>query len=379
MRIGYDAKRIFHNFRGLGNYSRTLLESLIKHYPDNEYVLFTPPFEDQRAREWNKRFPNLEVVTPKTPVGKLFSSSWRSLFLSNVVQEKKVDIFHGLSHELPPGLKKKGIKSVVTVHDLIFMRFPDYFPWLDRQVYFKKFSHAVKEADLVIAICEQTKKDLIHFLECDPNKIEVVWQSCHPNFYRGFNDETKAQIRQEFELPEHYILYVGAIEERKNALSLVKAFSRIKDLVPHDLILVGNGKEYKKLIEKEIIHQGLIDRVKIIGNVPNEKLPGFYQMADLFVYPSFFEGWGIPIVEALFSNCPVITTEGGCFGESGGPGALYANPYSVEDIVSKMEKVLFDDDLKATLIREGREYVEKFHWKNTSQHLMSVYDKVLSQ
>lgn len=376
MRIGYDAKRVFHNFRGLGNYSRTLIESLVNHYSDNEYILFTPPFEDNRAKSWEKRFPNLEIVTPKSKVSKVFSSPWRTLFLTQVVKEKSIDLYHGLSHELPPGLRKWGIKSVVTVHDLIFLRFPDYFPWLDRQVYFKKFSHAVKQADIVIAICDQTKRDLIHFLECDPEKIEVVYQSCHPNFYNRVSEDDREKVREEFSLPEHFILYVGAIEERKNAKTLVQAFSRLKDLIPHNLILVGSGKDYLKVVEDEIVHQGIVDRVRVVSDVPNSKLPAFYQMADLFVYPSFFEGWGIPIVESLFSNCPVITTEGGCFEESGGAHTIYANPYSVEDLVSKIERVLFDDDLRATMIREGREYAETFHWKNTSRNIMNVYKKL---
>jgi glycosyltransferase involved in cell wall biosynthesis len=378
MKIGFDAKRIFHNFRGLGNYSRTLVESLVKHFPENEYVLFSPPFDDPRAKEWKKRHENLQIVTPQSSLGKVFSSSWRSLFLSDVIKGHGVDLYHGLSHELPPGLKKKGIASVVTVHDLIFLRFPDYFPWIDRQVYLRKFSHAVNQADIVVAICEQTKRDLIHFLNCPEEKIRVVYQSCHPNFYSGFSEERKNEIKEKFSLPEHYILYVGALEERKNALTLVQAFARLKDLVPHQLVLVGNGKDYLKLIEKEIINNGMIDRVTIHSHVLNEELPGFYQMADLFVYPSFFEGWGIPNVEALFSEVPVITSEGSCFPESGGPSSVYCNPYSVEDLVSKMEKVLFDDDLQASMIRQGRAYAEKFHWKNTSHNLIDVYKELRS-
>lgn len=376
MKIGFDAKRIFHNFRGLGNYSRTLVESLVKHFPENDYVLFTPPFDDPRAKEWKKRHANLDIVTPQSSLGKVFSSSWRSLFLGDVIKKQNVDLYHGLSHELPPGLNKKGIASVVTVHDLIFLRFPDYFPWVDRQVYLRKFSHAVSQADIVVAICEQTKRDLIHFLNCPEEKIRVVYQSCHPNFYSGLSEERKNEIREKFNLPEHYILYVGALEERKNALSLVQAFARLKDLVPHQLVLVGNGKDYLKLIEKEIINNGMIDRVTIHSHVLNEELPGFYQMADLFVYPSFFEGWGIPNVEALFSEVPVITSEGSCFPESAGPSSVYCNPYSVEDMVAKMEKVLFDDDLQASMIRQGRAYAEKFHWKNTSQNLIDVYKEL---
>lgn len=377
MKVGFDAKRIFHNFRGLGNYSRTLVESLIKHHPENSYTLFTPRFKDKRALEWRKRFNKLEVVEPVTGIGKAFSSTWRSLMLAPVIKEKGIEIFHGLSHELPPGLRRRGIKSVVTIHDLIFLRFPHYFPWVDRQVYFHKVTHAVQSADIVLAICEQTKRDLITYINCPEEKIRVVFQSCHPSFYSGLKNEELEKVREIYSLPEHYILTVGAIEERKNALSLVQAFSRIKDLIPHDLILIGDGKDYRKKVEKEILEHGLKDRIRIESGVNSDHLPAIYQAADLFVYPSFFEGWGIPIVEALFSDTPVITSAGSCFPESGGPGSVYVNPHSVEDIAEKMEKVLFDDDLSASMVRQGRAHAELFHWKNTSAELIKVYKELL--
>jgi glycosyltransferase involved in cell wall biosynthesis len=377
MKIGFDAKRVFHNFRGLGNYSRTLVESLIKHFPEEEFVLFTPPYSDQRALAWKKRFENVEVVTPTRTIDRAASSAWRSFFMDRDIARNGVDLYHGLSHELPRNLEKRGIKSVVTIHDLIFMRYPEFFPWIDRKVYFRKFKFAVENADKVVAICEQTKLDLEQFLGCSGEKVEVIQQSCHPSFYASAGTEDKDRIANKYDLDEHYILYVGALEERKNALSLVKAFSRLKDHIPHQLILVGQGKEYKTKIENEILAQGLRDRIKILDNVPLEDLPGLYQMANLFVYPSFFEGWGIPNVEALFSETPVITSLGSCFPESAGPHSLYIDPHSAEDIAEKMEKVLFDDDLQKQMVREGRLYAEQFHWKNTSARMVDLYKRTL--
>ncbi len=378
MKIGFDAKRVFHNFRGLGNYSRTLIESLIKHYPEEDYVLFTPPFKDQRALDWKKRFDNVDVVTPTRRVDRIASSAWRSFFMDRDIAKWEVELYHGLSHEIPSNLQSRGIKSVVTIHDLIFMRYPEYFPWIDRKVYFRKFKHAVENADKVIAICEQTKKDLEFFLGCKGDRVEVIQQSCNPSFYNSVDDEVRKKIADKYQLTENYILYVGALEERKNALSLVKAYSRIKDRIPHQLVLVGQGKEYKKKIVNEIMSQGLRDRCIIADNVPMNDLPAIYQMASLFVYPSFFEGWGIPNVEALFSETPVITSLGSCFSESAGPHSLYIDPKSVEDIAEKMEKVLFDEDLQKLMIREGRLYAEQFHRKNTSSRMIDLYKRVLS-
>ena len=376
MRIGYDAKRAFHNFRGLGNYSRTLLESLFKYYPDEDYYLYTPTYSDPRSTEWAKRNDRATIITPKTGKNKIMGTAWRSLFLTPQLEKNQLDIYHGLSHELPPGIGKSKIKSVVTIHDLIFMRYPEYFPKVDRWVYKKKFSSAIEMADRVVAICEQTKTDLIELLNCPEEKIHVVHQSCNPDFYGPKSEEQKEALKRKFDLPEFFILYVGALEERKNALSLVKAFSRIKDHIPHNLILVGRGKEYKKELEKEIVHQGLQLRVKILSNVENDDLPTMYQAADLFVFPSFFEGWGVPIVEALFSETPVITSKGSCFPESAGRYSQFIDPHSIEEIAEKIEKVLFDESLQKEMTSQGRIHAEKFHWKNTSENLMNLYQSL---
>ncbi len=375
-KIGFDAKRAFHNFRGLGNYSRTLIESLYKYYPENEYYLFTPPFKDNRAVEWGRRNSLGKVITPGKSTGKLMSSAWRSLFLTSALEKNDIDIYHGLSHELPPRIGKSKIKSVVTIHDLIFMRYPEFFPGIDRWVYKKKFSASIEMADVVAATCIQTKNDLIELLKCPEDKIQVIYQSCNPDFYYSKPESEIESVKSRFELPEFYILYVGALEERKNVISLVKAFSRIKDHIPHELILVGRGKEYKKLIEKEIIDQGLQLRVKILENVENDDLPAMYQAASLFVFPSFFEGWGVPIVEALFSETPVITSKGSVFPESAGDYSLFIDPHSVEDLADKMEKVLFDEELQGQMTARGRIHAEKFHWKNTSGNLMQLYNSL---
>ena len=379
MRIGYDAKRIFHNFRGLGNYSRIVLESFLKYYPENEYHLYTPPIKDKRALEWQKRFNQVNIHTPEGFLNKNFTPAWRSLFLSKDIKRDDLDLYHGLSHEIPPGLNRLKTKSIVTIHDLIFLRYPDFFPWVDRQVYLKKFSHSCEQADIVVAICEQTKIDLMEFLKVPEDKIRIVYQSCNPAFYSKLEEVEISKLRESYSLSDHYILYVGALEERKNALSLVEAFSRIKDLIPHKLVLVGKGKEYREKIQRCILENGISERVMLMDYIPSEELPAFYQGADLFVYPSHFEGWGIPNVEALYSEVPVITSKGSCFPESAGPDSVFVDPNSVEDIADKMEKVLFDDDLQATMIRQGRQYAENFHMKKTASSMMDVYkDLVIS-
>jgi glycosyltransferase involved in cell wall biosynthesis len=373
VKIGFDAKRIFCNFRGLGNYSRTLVEGLVKYYPDNEYFLFTPEIRDERAHSWINRFDQFKVVSPTTNKAKAFKSVWRSLGLSNVIKSYNLDIYHGLSHELPYSIKNTNCKSVVTIHDLIFVRYPEFFPWLDRKIYMKKFNYAVKNADVVIAICEQTKRDIIQFLDCPESKIKVVYQSCNPSFYEQGNQKYLNEVKSKFNLPDEYIFYAGALEERKNALSLLEAFSLIKNDIKQNLVLVGRGKSYKDKLEQYIENHHLKDRVFILSNVENDEMPGVFQMADLFVYPSHFEGWGVPIVESLFSEVPVITSSGSCFSESGGPKSIYVSPGDVDSLKSEILNVLSDDNLSSLMKREGRLFAEQFHQKKTSESLMSLY------
>lgn len=374
MRIGFDAKRAFHNFRGLGNYSRTLIESLLKYYPENSYHLFTPPFNDDYAVNWQKRFKQLEIVLPPKLFNKTTSSFWRSFMLSSEIKKHEIDIYHGLSHELPSGIKKSGVKSVVTIHDLIYLRFPEYFPWIDRQVYDRKFRYACENADQVIAICTQTKNDLVHYFGVPEEKVKIVYQSCHPNFYTKYSEEECEKALKKFNIFDHYLLYVGALEPRKNALTLVKAFSRIKDLIPHNLVLVGSqDKDYIKLIKKAIVDGGVTDRVIFPGFISNEEMPLVYQKADAFIYPAEFEGWGIPVVEALFSEVPVITSRTSCLPESSGPYSIHIDPHNVEELATSIEKVLYDEDQRKLMIHQGRLHAESFHLKKTSKALIDVY------
>jgi glycosyltransferase involved in cell wall biosynthesis len=377
MRIGIDGKRAFHNFRGLGNYSRTLLEGLSTFYPEDSYLLFSPPFKDERALAWQKKFPKFEVKTPDSALMRTFPSAWRSLFLGGDLKGSKLDLYHGLSHELPAGAGKFSFPTVVTMHDLIFMRYPEFFPWIDRQVYARKFEHATKNADIVVAICEQTKIDLIEMLGVPEKKIRVIYQSCSPAFYQRINLEERERVKRKHGIEGDYILYVGALEQRKNALAVVKSMARLRGKTQHKLILIGNGGEYRKEIEREIAGSGLTGQVLILNSVASEDLPAIYQAATMLTFPSFFEGFGIPIVEALFSEIPVITSEGSCFPEAAGPGALYIDPKNDEMLTNAIEQLLGDTELRMELARRGREHVERFHWRETSRQMHELYRSLL--
>ncbi|MDO9184263.1 MAG: glycosyltransferase family 1 protein [Bacteriovorax sp.] len=380
MRIGFDAKRATHNFRGLGNYSRGLIEGLLKYYPSEELLLYSPPVQNIRGSEWLNSLPKKAIIkTPHTFLESKMPSLWRSFSIAPDLKKDNLDIFHGLSHEIPYGLKGKlPFKKIVTMHDLIYLRYPQFFPLLDRVVYNQKFKYAAKNSDLVIAICEQTKLDLIELLGVNEQKIKVHYQSCSPIFYQLFESSALDKVKMKYNLKKPFILNVGAFEERKNQLTLLLAYAQIEALVEEDLVFVGQGKKYKEQVISKAKDLNLSHRVHFLDSVPFQDLPAIYQSSKLFCFPSLFEGFGIPIVEALFSKIPVITSKGSCFPESAGADSIFIDPLSESSIANAIRNVLSSEELQKSMITNGFLYSQRFHLQESTKQLLDIYHQVLS-
>lgn len=363
MKIAYDAKRIFSSVSGLGNYSRDLVRILSKVFPENQYVLIS-----EKTSEKGKAILGLATVSyVKTSKGTLS----RQFKMGMDAQNLGADIFHGLSGELPLKWNKKPIKIVVTIHDLIFERFPEYYTWLDRQIHFWKFKKAAVAADKIIAISEQTKLDIIHYLKVPESKIEVVYQGCHASFKEKQSAEFLNHIKEKFQLPEKFILNVGTIEPRKNLLNIVKALKETQ--IP--LVVVGTKKpKYFKLIEKEI-RKGKVE-VHFLQGVSMEELSAIYKLAEIFIYPSFFEGFGIPVIEALYSETVVITSNTSCLPEAGGPDSVYIDPKNVADIRAKIIFLWSNEPERKRRAEKGLEFVQKFNDDVIARNVMTVYESL---
>lgn len=251
MRIGFDGKRAVQNFTGLGNYSRYIVDILCQFYPENEYVLYAPKKrENKRLDKLTKQYQQLQLSYPTTSSWKKLSSLWRVWGVTQQLEKEKIDIFHGLSNELPLNIHQSEVKSIVTIHDLIFLRYPQYYHSIDRKIYTYKFRKACENADKIIAISECTKRDIIEYFRIPADKIEVVYQGCDPSFIHPVAAEKKREIRAKYQLPDHYILNVGSIEERKNALSAVQALMMLPEQI--HLVIVGRHTEYTDKIERFI-------------------------------------------------------------------------------------------------------------------------------
>ncbi len=371
MKIGFDAKRLFLNNTGLGNYSRDLVRGILEQAKENDYFLYTTGGEIDLKTKFLKDHPNAEIVYP-SGLYKKMKSYWRSVKLERELIKNGVEVYHGLSHEIPRKNKLSKIKYVVTIHDLIFLRFPENYNRIDRKIYKKKVEYACKTADKIIAISEQTKRDLIEFLNVPENKIEVIYQSCAKSFHHISDYRYRDLIKNKYNLPENYILYVGTIEKRKNLATLIEAIGKSNTKLP--LVAVGKQTDYTKEVMAMVDKYNLGNQVALLQNVSFLDLPSIYQSANLFVYPSFFEGFGIPVLEALYSKTPVIAAIGSCLEEAGGPNSIYIDPKNSDELASAIDRVIENPELQLEMKEKGFEYAQNFTSENQAKEVLEIYE-----
>lgn len=374
MNIGFDAKRFFLNQTGLGNYSRDLVKGLLEYYPNHHYFLFTPSGDINLRNKFLNNNRSASIVFP-TGINKYFKSIWRLLNLEKDLVKNEVQIYHGLSHEIPKKRKDSRIKYVVTIHDLIFMRYPENYTSIDRKVYTKKVTYACQNADVIIAISEQTKSDIIEFLKIPADKIKVIYQTCADSFKLEPHYSYVESIRKKYNLPENFILNVGTIEKRKNLVSLVEAIGKSHTKLP--LVAIGSQTDYIKEVEAKVTEYKLDEDVAFIQNVAFMDLPAIYQMANLFVYPSVFEGFGIPILESLYTKTPVIAATGSCLEEVGGEHTIYVDPFNTDELAVQIDRVIESDELQLQMKEEGYKFAQKFSSENQAKELMKVYESLV--
>jgi glycosyltransferase involved in cell wall biosynthesis len=384
MIIGFDAKRAFQNRTGLGNYSRTLLLSLNEYFPGYSYFLFAPkqtPLLDISTT------PSLHVFTPRWQPARQFPSLWRSLWMTKDLKRSGVKLYHGLSNEIPAAIEYTNIRSVVTIHDLIFEFHPYLYDRTEVWTYKRKFRHACLNADVIIATSAHTKKDIVELYGIHPDKIYVCYQSCSENYWEPVSQETKQEVKKQYLLPDNYFLYVGSITDRKNLMAICKAMYAVKDKLDIPLVVVGEGKHYKKQVQQWLAGHGLSDRVIFLSDTPAAKrsadyqtgrhFPAIYQNARALIYPSLYEGFGIPILEALVSGIPVIAANATSLPEVGGKAALYFNPGDENGLCDCMLKMAFDETVRQQCIQEARQQILYFTRQAAAESVIGVYKKLM--
>lgn len=362
MIVGYDAKRLFHNDTGLGVYSRLLIKGIHKIDPDLQIRLFA---KNPEVSVFAKDFASYRTISSS----KIF---WRSWGMTKDILRQECDIFHGLSHELPIGLPKSGIKTLVTIHDVIFQHYPELYPWIDRKIYREKWRYSCLHANKIIAVSRQTKKDLCHFFDVDETKVEVIYPPVEPTINHIAADDFFVKEK----LPKEYFLSVGALNKRKNISLIIHAYSLLnkEDRIP--LIIVGKGSEKKKL--QELVHRyKLNELIQFKDYIASEDLPAYYQFAKALIYPSLYEGFGIPIVESLRNKTPVIASQTSAMPEAAGPGAILINPYQPEDLADAMSQMLTDETKRELLITEGYRHSLQFDPEVIAKEQLRLYRELI--
>lgn len=365
MRIGFDAKRIFNNATGLGNYSRTLVKNLAQQFPEHQYFLFS---KKSTSGLFDNGLKNIQTIHPAKGSG---GSWWRSFGITDDLSANSIDIYHGLSNEIPFQKTKTGAQFVVTIHDLIFKHFPHHYAFIDRSIYNIKSKYACKNADVVIAASEATKRDIIEFYDVDEKKIKVVYQSCDELFLN--EDIGGDDICIKYNLPSEYILYVGSLTERKNLLNVCKAYLQMQTEKRIPCVVIGNGGSYAAMLKKFVTQNKLEKSFIFLENISNLELVAFYKKALVFIYPSVYEGFGIPLLEAMACGCPVITSNISSLPEVGGNAAHYFQPYDVNDIAQKILEVTQSSIIRHEMIKKGFDQIKIFDPAINTQKLMDIY------
>lgn len=356
MKIGFDAKRAFNNHAGLGVYSRNLIQGIAKTNLDWQLYLFTPTIK--------KNLFSTNIETISNPLGSL----WRSLLIYFDIKKININIYHGLAGELPIFIPYR-TKSVVTIHDVLFERFPKDYPWIDRKIYAAKAKWACRKADKIVAISEATKRDLVDYYSIDKNKIEVIPYGLPSGI------DLKQSIRPH---TRDFIVCIASFMKRKNQSLLAKAFLKIADRVNADLIFIGSGNQLEvvqTLAKNSAHHQRIIFKTSLNDD---EKF-AYFNHCLFSVYPSMYEGFGIPILESFVYKKPIIISDTFIHKEVAGDAGIYFENNNAEDLADKLLRTFqLSNSEREAIINKGWNRLSQFNADTIYQQWTKLYQELNS-
>lgn len=374
MIIAYDGKRAVQNLTGLGNYSRLIIESVAREFPSHSLSVYAPSPRKNPRLDHILSMPNVSMRFPlkgETPLGR---SMWRTFGIPAALKADRVSIFHGLSNELPLNISRSGIPSVLTMHDVIYRTMPECYRLPDRLLYDFKYGASCRAASHIIAISECTKRDIMRFYHIPEQKISVIYQGCDNIFHSEPSPRSLAEARKTYDLPERFLLQVGSIERRKNAELSVRALSAVNSDLP--LILIGRATPYLREIEELASTLGVRGRLRVLHDVPFPHLPLLYRLATAALYPSHYEGFGIPVLEAITCGTPCIAATGSCLEEAGGEAAIYVTPRDPRAMARAIDSILSGDPGVISRIEKGRRHAARFDNAEIASRVMEIYLRV---
>jgi glycosyltransferase involved in cell wall biosynthesis len=378
MRIGIDTTSAVMQGGGIGRYTRELVQATLAQDTDNEYILFSASMPPDKSLP--QIFPSNGRVTYKiAPVSEQWLYRlWYRARLPVSVQRfmGKLDIFHSPDFVLPP--VSGSIPTLLTVHDLSFVHFPEVYPEVLVNYLNKVVPWSVERATYILADSAATKQDLMETWQVPDEKVAVLYSGVGSAFGRVEDEDEITAVRQKYNLGDvPYLLSVGTVQPRKNYQMLIQAFAPLADKWPHNLYIAGGkGWLYDEMMT-EIERQGLTNRVRFIGFVDDEDLPTLYSGASLYLFPSLYEGFGLPMLEAMACGVPVIASNVSSLPEVGGETAVMLPPHSPSEWTQTIDKILSSPEKQQKMVSLGYQKIQEFSWEKSSVQLLRIYQTLL--
>ena len=375
MKIGIISDRLNRSRTGIGNYTYNLIKELGKKNENRECISLI-------SYESSGLFPNLDEIIIKNPLKRVTRKSFYFWHIYLQFRLKKnnfnLDIVHS-PENAALFAKLKHQRKVITVHDTTGYLFSETFTLITRLRCGLLFPRTLRTADKIIADSNSTKRDLINYFNVPAEKIKVILLAADEKF-KPLDHEEINEVKQRYKLDFPFILYVGTLEQRKNIPTLIKAFYKLKkDETKQKLVIAGGkGWKYKEIFET-IDKLNLQKDVIFTGYVLDEDLPALYNAADLFVYPSLYEGFGLPPLESMACGTPVITSNTSSLPEVVGDAGIMVDPYDVDRLADAMHKVLSNEELREDMIKRGLERAKMFSWDKTARETLRVYEEVYNE
>ncbi len=372
MRIGFDITAIPRAKSGVGFYVLNLLKALAKIDKENTFYIFSKK-EDELLVDFEA--DNFHTIWHSMS-NRLLRLGWEQTLLPRHISKYKLNIFHSPHYTVP---LKCRVPVVTTFHDMTFFSHPEVHE-KSKVIFFQRMIPiAAQRADAIIAVSESTKKDVVNFLNLPKDKVDVIYEGVDVNFYRPISKDQKVDlIRERYGLEKDFLLFVGTLEPRKNIEGVIKAFLQVtkKTKKQYNLVVGGTkGWHYKsifELVQKMNLHREVI----FTGYVPEEDLPYLFNAASVFVYPSFYEGFGIPPLEAMACGTPLVTSNISSLPEVVADAGLLVDPFSTDEIADAIIRVLTDQNLCSELARKGRKRAQLFSWEKAAKETLAVYRRV---
>ncbi len=367
MRIGIDARKL-HDF-GIGTYIRNLLRQLARLDQDTEYVLLCRPADAAGLSTLGENF------RPVTEGAGNYSVA-EQLKVPLALKRERVTLFHAPHYVLPPLVS---CRSVVTIHDCIHLMFPQYLPNRLALRYARTFiTLAARRANRVLTVSESSKRDILRFVDTEPDKIDVIYNAHDERFSRQPREEDVERVRERFQLQDEFVLYAGNVKPHKNLERLIDAFHLVRSRGLDQLKLVVIGDQVSKYasLRRAVHRHNLHKYVRFLGHLPEETLAVMYRLAGVFVFPSLYEGFGLPPLEAMASGTPVVTSNVSSLPEVTGDAAVLVDPLEPAAIADGIFRVLTNESLRRELRQKGLARASQFSWETSVRRVREIYEQV---